>query len=154
MSTDPTLDPRLPLGPYTGDAEVQALTRAFLDLSLPKPGWTHAAHFAVACTLLRTASFDAVAQMPALIRRYNEATATPNTDSGGYHETITLASLKAARAWLAAHPECALHTAINGLLASGLGRSDWMLRYWSRECLFSVAARRAWVAPDLQDLPF
>ena len=35
--------------------------------------------------------------LPGLIRAFNEATGTPNTDTGGYHETITRASLRAAR---------------------------------------------------------
>jgi len=143
-----------PENPYSSDAEVLDLARCFLDLSLPKSGWTHAAHFAVACALLRDERRDALAEMPALIRRYNEATATPNTDSGGYHETITLASLRLAKAWLETHADWPLHEAINALLASEYGRSDWVLRYWSRDRLFSVAARRGWLGPDLHLLPF
>jgi hypothetical protein len=92
--------------------------------------------------------------MPGLIRAYNEATGVHNTDSTGYHETITLASLRAARAWLAARPGVALHEALNELLTSSFGRSDWLLRYWSKPVLFSVAARRSWIEPDLRRLPF
>ena len=88
------------------------------------------------------------------IRAYNEVTGTPNTDTSGYHETITLASLRAARAWLAARPHSTLHRALEELLASPFGRSDWLLRYWTRPVLFSVAARRAWVEPDVESLPF
>jgi hypothetical protein len=40
------------------------------------------------------------------------------------------------------------------LMASPLGRSDWLLAYWTRERLFSVDARRRWVEPDLKPLPF
>ena len=40
------------------------------------------------------------------------------------------------------------------LLRSRLGRSDWVLAYWSRERLFSRTARRRWLEPDLQRLPF
>jgi hypothetical protein len=40
------------------------------------------------------------------------------------------------------------------LLATEWGRSDWLLTYWSKSLLFSVAARRAWVEPDLRPLPF
>jgi hypothetical protein len=36
-----------------------------------------------------------------------------------------------------------------GLMAGPCGRSDWLLAHWRRETLFSVAARRGWVAPDL-----
>jgi hypothetical protein len=92
--------------------------------------------------------------MPGFIRAYNEATGTPNTDSGGYHETITLASLHAARAWLAQRPNAPLHEALEEMLASRFGRSDWLLAHWSRPLLFCVAARRSWVEPDLEPLPF
>jgi MobA/MobL family len=92
--------------------------------------------------------------MPRLIRGYNEATGVPNTDTGGYHETITLGSLRAARAWLVSRPGVALHEALRELLASDYGRPDWLLAYWSKPVLFSAAARKAWVEPDLQQLPF
>jgi hypothetical protein len=62
--------------------------------------------------------------------------------------------LRAAEAWLAGRTHAALYEALNELLASRYGRSDWLLAHWSRPVLFSVAARRAWVEPDLQPLPF
>lgn len=40
------------------------------------------------------------------------------------------------------------------LLNSPLGNSKWLLEHWSRERLFSVEARRAWLPPDLKPLPF
>jgi hypothetical protein len=139
---------------FTSETEIARVGRGLLERSLPKPEWTHAAHFAAACWLLRRTDLDVPREMPALIRAYNEATGVPNTETGGYHETITLASLRAASAWLAAHPDTALHEVLNELLASPYGRSDWLLTYWSREVLFSVAARRAWVEPDIRPLPF
>jgi hypothetical protein len=40
------------------------------------------------------------------------------------------------------------------LMSSPLGKSDWPLAYWTRARLFSVEARRSWVEPDLEPLPF
>jgi hypothetical protein len=139
---------------FTCDADVERIGRGMIDRSLPKPEWTHAAHFAAALWLLRRPDTDALRDMPGFIRAYNEATGTPNTDTSGYHHTITLASLRAARAWLAARPHASLHAALEELLASSFGRSDWLLTYWTRPVLFSVAARRAWVEPDVKPLPF
>ena len=139
---------------FTSDAEIEHIGRGLLDCSLPRAEWTHAGHFAAALWLLRQPDRDALRDMPGLIRAYNESVGVHNTDSGGYHETITLASLRAARAWLAQRPEAALHQALRELLASRYGRADWLLAYWSRPLLFSVAARREWVEPDLQPLPF
>lgn len=140
----------------TDDAAIATLALAMIDCSLPKADWTHEGHFAAALWLLRhrpdLATPDA---MRGLIMRYNEATNTPNTDSSGYHHSITVASLRAAAHYLAKHaPEIPLHEVLAALMASPQGRSDWLLVYWRRETLFSVAARRDWVPPDLAPLTF
>jgi hypothetical protein len=139
---------------FTSDAEIESIALGLLERTLPKDRWTHAAHFASACWLLRNRHIDAAREMPALIRAYNEATGVANTDASGYHETITVASLRAAHAWLASRTSMPLYEAVNALLASTLGRSDWLFDYWTRETLFSSRARRFWVEPDLKPLPF
>lgn len=139
---------------HLSDDDIARIGRGVADRTLPKPEWTHAAHFAAALWLLTRPQGDAEAEMPGLIRAYNAATGVENTDTSGYHETITLASLRAARAWLAARPHAALSVALAELLASPYGRSDWLFAHWSREALFSPAARRTWTDPDLQPLPF
>jgi len=139
---------------FESEAAVEYIGLHLLDRTLPKARWTHAAHFAAACWLLRRPGVDVVREMPGIIRAYNESTGVPNTDTGGYHETITMASLRAARAWLAARPGDALHIAVNGLLGSEFGRSGWLLTYWSKPVLFSVDARRSWLEPNLRALPF
>ena len=93
-------------------------------------------------------------EMPPLIRAYNEATGGLNDETSGYHETITLASLRAAHAWLIARPGEPLHVVLRELLATRLGRSDWLFRHWSQPVLLSAAARKTWVEPDLEPLPF
>ena len=140
--------------PSLTDAEIDRIARGVIDRTLPKPEWTHAAHFAAALWVLSRPDMDAPRDMPPLIRAYNEATGVANTDSSGYHETITQASLRAARAWLADRPGVPLSMALANLLASPFGRSDWLLAHWSREALFSVKARRSWLDPDLKPLPF
>jgi hypothetical protein len=139
---------------FSSTDEIGRIAAGLIDRSLPKREWTHAAHFAAAFWILRRADMHAARDMPGIIRAYNEATGVSNTDSSGYHETITLASLRAATAWLTARPHTSLHEALNELLAGEYGRSDWLLSYWSKPLLFSVAARRAWVEPDLKPLPF
>jgi hypothetical protein len=125
-----------------------------IDRSLPKAAWTHAAHFAAALWLLKRDGLCAMRDMPPLIRAYNEATGVLNTDASGYHETITLASLRAAHAWLIDRPGEPLHVVLCEMLATGMGRSDWLLRHWSKAVLLSAAARNAWIEPDLEPFPF
>ena len=138
----------------SSDSDIERIGRGVATRTLPKPEWTHAAHFAAAFWLLTRPDRDAMHEMPGLIRAYNEATGVANTDTSGYHETITLASLRAARDWLQKRPEKPLHEVLNELLASRYGRSHWLLEYWSKSVLFSVMARRAWIDPDLKPLPF
>lgn len=132
------------------DADITRIAAGFIDRTLPKPEWTHAAHWAAALWLLENR--DAFAEMPAMIRAYNEATGGVNSDTEGYHETITIASLRAAKAHL--RPGAPLSEALADLLAGDLGRSDWPFRYWSRDVLFAPLARREWVEPNLQPLPY
>ena len=77
-----------------------------------------------------------------------------NDDSQGYHDTITRAYLAGIRAHLAARdPAESLVASVDALLASPAGQRDWPLRFYSQARLFSVAARRAFVTPDLAPLP-
>jgi hypothetical protein len=139
---------------FSSDADIDRIGMGVLDRTLPKMEWTHAAHFAAAFWLLNQSDMDALRDMPGLIRAYNEATGVANTDTGGYHETITLASLRVARHWLASRPAEPLHRSLNELLLSRYGRSHWLLEYWSKALLFSIQARKAWVDPDMKRFPF
>ena len=141
---------------YPGDDAVTRIAHGMMARTLPKAEWTHAAHFAAALWLLRDRPLAAaVADMPDMIRAYNAAVGGENTDTAGYHHTITLASLGAAAEVLgrygAEHP---LHLIVDDLMASPLGRPDWLMDYWSKARLFSVEARRGWLEPDLQTLPY
>ena len=137
--------------PFASDAEIVAIGHRLVDRTLPKINWTHAAHFAAALWLIETGRGSTV---PAMIRAYNESVGVANTDTSGYHETITQASMRAANAFRIARKHLPLFEVCNELMMSDLGRSDWLLIYWSREVLFSFEARKRWVEPDICSLPF
>jgi hypothetical protein len=141
---------------FASEAEITRIGEGLFACTLPRTEWTHAAHFAAALWLMRyRPELDAAATMPGLIRAYNESVGRVNDDSGGYHETITLASLRAARGVLDAYPpDMPVHRIVNALMWSSLANPNWLLEYWSRDRLMSVEARRAWVEPDLKSLPF
>ena len=139
---------------FPDDAAIARIAAGVLARTLPKPEWTHAAHFAAALWLLRhQPDFVGARDMPGIIRAYNLTTNTPNTDTAGYHHSITLASLRAAAAALSV-TEAPLHAILDTLLAGPCGQRDWLLAHWRRETLFSPAARLGWVAPDLAPLPY
>jgi hypothetical protein len=141
--------------PFTSDEEIATIANGLLERTLPKPLWTHAAHFAATLWLLKNRpDLDLPTQLPGIIRAYNESIGGANTATSGYHETITQASIRAARSHLHESPTQPLYETCNALMTSPLGNSEWLLHYWSRPRLFSVEARRTWLDPDLSELPF
>ncbi|MEA3080800.1 MAG: hypothetical protein QOD54_468 [Sphingomonadales bacterium] len=140
---------------FASDAEIEHLGERFLARALPKAEWTHEAHLATTTwLLLRLPDIDVDRELPELIRRYNESVGGVNSDSEGYHETITRVFLSGVRLFLAeAGRTEPLHELVNALLLSPTGRRDWPLRFYSRERLLSVEARRAFISPDLATLP-
>ncbi|MGK2911300.1 MAG: hypothetical protein ACSLE1_16085 [Sphingobium sp.] len=140
---------------YPDEAAVIRLGERFIDCTLPKAEWTHAAHFAVCLWILQCRDdLDAARDMPDLIRRYNIATGGINSDEAGYHETITQASIRATRAHLGQYGAKPLHIHHAELMAGPCGRKDWLLEYWSSESLMHVRARKGWTEPDRHSLPF
>jgi hypothetical protein len=141
--------------PFTSDDEIVAIGHGLLNRTLPRAEWTHAAHFAAALWLLtRHPELDLSRELPGIILAYNEATGVANNDDTGYHETITQVSIRAARAFLTVSPSTSLFLTCNALMDSPLGKRDWLLLYWSRPRLFYSEARRTWLDPDLEPLPF
>jgi hypothetical protein len=133
--------------------EMFELLRRFEDCTLPREGWTHAAHLTVALWhLLQYDWPEAVARVRAGIKRYNAAHGIRTTPTGGYHETLTIFWLRAVRAYLDAERNEAralVHLA-NELAATH--DKGLPLSYYTRDRLFSPEARAAWVEPDLRPL--
>jgi hypothetical protein len=143
-----------PFVPYDSEAEIAEIVEGFRNRTLPAPRWTHQAHLTVGLWHVLNRPSDVVLDE---IRRgiiaYNVAVGTPNSDSRGYHETITAFYVWAIRAYLrnaAAGPT--LVEVTNGLLASPYAQKSYPFDFYSRERLLSVAARRAWLDPDLRPL--
>jgi hypothetical protein len=140
---------------FRSDAEIEHIGEGLLARSLPRAEWTHEAHLAATTyLLLKRPDVDIDEELPGIIRRYNESVGGVNSDSEGYHETITRVFLHGARLFLeeadASEP---IHELVNELLLSPMGRRDWPLRFYSSARLFSVEARRHFVDPDLAALP-
>jgi len=124
---------------FHDDAEIIHIGEGLIARTLPRAEWTHEAHLATSTYLLT---------------RHNESVGGVNSDSEGYHETITRVFLHGVRLFLAeADPKEPLHELVNELLLSPMGRRDWPLRFYSPQRLFSVEARRKFIPPDLAALP-
>jgi hypothetical protein len=140
---------------FASDAEIEHIGEGLVARTLPRSEWTHEAHLAATTyLLLRRPDIDLDDELPDIIRRYNESVGGVNSDTEGYHETITRAFLHGVRLFLSeADAGAPLHKLVNELLLSPMGRRDWPLRFYSPEKLFSVEARRTFVAPDVAALP-
>ena len=140
---------------FTSDAEIEHLGEGLLACTLAKAEWTHEAHLAATTyLLLKRPDVDVDAELPGIIRRFNESVGGVNSDSEGYHETITRAFLAGVRLFLAeADRKEPLHELVDELLLSPMGRRDWPLRFYTPERLFSVEARRRFLPPDVAALP-
>jgi hypothetical protein len=140
---------------FHSDAEVAHIGEGLVARTLPREEWTHEAHLAATTyLLLRRPDIDLDAELPGLIRRYNESVGGVNSDSEGYHETITRVFLHGVRLFLSGSDVAApLYALINELLLSPIGRRDWPLGFYSPARLFSVEARKHFIAPDIGALP-
>ena len=139
---------------FRSDAEIEHLGEGLLACTLARADWTHEAHLAATTYLvLRRPDVDLDKELPGIIRRFNESVGGVNDDTQGYHETITRTFLHGVRLFLTgAGTSEALHGLVNELLLSPMGGRDWPLRFYSRERLFSVEARRQFVRPDVAAL--
>jgi len=129
---------------------VRRVGEGLLDRTLPKAEWTHEAHLAAcAWLMLERGDIHLESQLPGIIRSYNVAVGGENTDTAGYHETLTQLYIIGVRRFLANCTAEGLLAKVNALLTSPIAPRSWPFTFYSRELLFSVPARRGWVDPDL-----
>lgn len=144
-----------PVRHFLSDDAVAHVGEGLLARTLPRAEWTHEAHLAATTYLfLKHPEIDLDAELRGIISRYNESVGGVNSDTEGYHDTITRAYLRGIRLFLEeADISRPIHDLINELLMSPMGRRDWPLRFWSKDRLMDVEARRGWVEPDLAAMP-
>ncbi|HEU0311106.1 MAG TPA: hypothetical protein VFR36_07815 [Sphingomicrobium sp.] len=144
-----------PVRHFLSEEAVAYVGEGLLARTVPREEWTHEAHLAATTwLLLRHPEIDLDVELRGIISRYNESVGGRNTDTEGYHDTITHAYLRGIRLFLEdADLSRPIDALVNELLMAPMGRRDWPLRFWSKERLMSVEARRGWVEPDLVVMP-
>ncbi len=127
------------------DAYIESFMRAFEDGSLSRSEWTHSRHLVMALWYLRRHNRDdATRLIRDGIQRHNKS----QQNFTGYHETITLAWVAVIERFLAMRDLDVPVSMLAGQLLGQCGHKDYLLRYYSRERLFSDEARACWVPPD------
>jgi hypothetical protein len=133
------------------------LVARFLDGTVPREEWTHAAHLAVGAWYVhRFGPEEAIARLRSGIRALNDRHGTPNTDTSGYHESITVAYVRLIDRFLSTGElSDSLESRLPDLLRGPLADRAFLFRFWSREVLMSPSARASWTPPNLSplDLP-
>lgn len=134
-------------GPQLLSTEEAAMFDAFINGRLSKDEWTHEAHLTTCWVALqgRTPQ-DALSMLRGSIRTHNCGVGTPNTDTTGYHESLTVYYVTAISQ--------ISHLPSANTLASPDCTRVAPLQYWTKDCLMSTEARMAWVAPDVSPLPW
>jgi hypothetical protein len=141
---------------FQEDAAIVAIGEGLLARTLPREAWTHEAHLA-ACTWIVRDRPDIAPEddMATIISTYNVAVGGVNDDSQGYHETITQIYIAAVKAHLSEiKSDTPLWQSVNTLLLSERGGRELPLKFYSKARLFSVAARRNFIEPDLLELEY
>jgi len=135
------------------EAEIDAFLAAFEGCTLPKAEWTHSAHLLTgACYVHGMQREAALAKMRECVRRYNDSVGGKNTETSGYHETVTVMwirlldglrreSIPMDRAQFAA-------LAVEQFAS----RRDIFREYYDFDLVSSTEARLRWVAPTLKPL--
>ena len=132
-------------------ADAEQLMQDFLQCTLDKYDWTHEAHLVVGLYMVTHYPQDALTHMREAIKRFNLATGTANTETSGYHETLTVFWLEHIRANCTANDgsltwdqETLNHLLVNRALTN---RNIW-LEHYTEEAIRSVEARLHYVAPE------
>jgi len=151
MATEPA---DRPFRPCASEAEIKEIVEGFRSRTLPALRWIHQAHLTVGLWhVLNRPSETVLDEVRRGIIAYNTVAGTPNSDTRGYHETITAFYVWAIRKYLrATNRKLPLVDLMNGLLASPCAAKSFPFEFYSRDRLMSVAARRAWLDPDLKPL--
>ena len=132
-----------------------ALVKQFQEKTLPDYDWTHEAHLVVALYYLSLHTPEAA--LPIVrkaIRAYNESIGIINSDTSGYHETMTVFWLFYLQKRCATNGKVHFdQDTMDNMLwdETIIGRNVW-LEYYSKILMMSTAARRDFVAPDVKAL--
>ena len=139
---------------FRSNDEIYSLVKAFEERTLPRDGWTHQTHLAIATFYCNILPFGmATNVMRDGIHWLNDIHGIQNDAGGGYHETLTVFWLK--RIWnfidsRVGHTE--LFSLVNEVIER-FGNEDLPFKYYTRELLCSEEARRNYYPPDLRLRP-
>jgi hypothetical protein len=124
----------------------------FEAATLPTWAWTHEAHLICGLSLLSRFGIEkAPEEMKKRLFKYNEAVGKINSDTSGYHETVTFFWIEAVWERLSVDGKTQFdQETLDALLSNiDLANRNLFLKSYSEALILSVEARRKYVKPDL-----
>lgn len=134
--------------------KARRLVTQFEECTLPKEEWTHTAHFIMAFWYcIQYPLPRAVQKIRQGIQAYNVSVGGANTDTSGYHETITLFYTNLIAGYLVTAGVTALTDETIGIfLQQPFLEKNYVFEFYSNDVLLSKKARRHWVPPSNPDI--
>ncbi|MEM6321319.1 MAG: hypothetical protein AAF960_26915 [Bacteroidota bacterium] len=137
---------------YTQD-ELDFIVQRFNNKTLPKSDWTHHAHLIVALWHNLNYPFPrAVELVRNKIKAYNIYVGTQNTDTAGYHETLTVLWMALSKNYIFEHSKLSFQELVNQFLCSEVSQKEVVFQYYSKEVLLSTKARKEWVLGNRDEI--
>ncbi|MDH5366125.1 MAG: hypothetical protein OEW67_04010 [Cyclobacteriaceae bacterium] len=130
---------------------VKKMILGFENGSLAKEKWTHIAHFEMALWYTYHEPIHKARKLiKEGIKNYNLSVGGENTDSSGYHETITeLYILIIINYQLSFKNEYDFEILIKELYNQPFIEKTFLFQFYTKDRLMSVEARKKWVDPDV-----
>lgn len=136
---------------------IKDIVEGFCAKTLPKEAWTHEAHLLTG--LWHTLTYgkeEALERMRVGIKTYNESVGGINSETSGYHETITVFWMwlldEFQKDYKTSHQD--ITNIYEDYITSRYASREMPFLFYSKERLMSVAGRLGYVAPDLAVLDF
>ncbi|MBA4850331.1 hypothetical protein [Emticicia sp. BO119] len=137
--------------------EFEHIVNGFRTKALPSKEWTHEAHLITGLWHVAELGYEnALAEMRLNIPVYNESVGGMNTDSSGYHDTITFFWI-----WLLNEfwnrnevKGQSFERVCNKFLQSKYADRGNAFIFYTKDLLFTKEARLGVVEPDIQPLDF
>jgi hypothetical protein len=133
--------------------EIDRFFEAWRTHRLPKEQWTHAAHVSMCAYVAFDRNFEETLDfMREGIWNYNAAVGGKNTESSGYHETLTHLWVRVIRDYLSACAPTTREEAVR-LAVEKFGEDRKLHElYYSFDIVNDRQARREWIPPDRKAL--
>lgn len=131
----------------------EELVEKFCSRTLQKQEWTHEAHLKVGIWhLLHYSPDESLTRLRQGIKQYNIACGVENTDTQGYHETITRFYVVIIHEFLRRVERKRSVDLLVDEFIKLYGDKSLPFAYYSKDKLFSTVARREWLEPDLKPI--